>query len=93
VGNIGSGTPAPVADVRSGLFWFFTPDNWEMLVKVLDGCALNGSYWVYFGATTDVGFTLRVTDLVSGEVASYENALGRAADTVADTAALSCTTP
>ncbi|MXX76776.1 MAG: hypothetical protein F4210_07920 [Holophagales bacterium] len=26
----------------SGMFWFFDPKNWEALIKVLDGCALNG---------------------------------------------------
>ena len=88
--NVGTGSVAPFLDDSSGLFWFFSPENWEMLVKVLNGCALNDSFWVFFGATTNVGFTLRVTDLESGEVAVYENDLGHAADTVADTAALPC---
>ena len=36
----------------SGLFWFFGRDNWEILIKVLDGCALNGHVWV-FGRVDD----------------------------------------
>lgn len=27
----------------SGLFRFFDPDNWEVLIKVLDGCAVTPS--------------------------------------------------
>ena len=30
----------------SGLFTFFSRENWEVLIKVL-GCALNGHVWVY----------------------------------------------
>ena len=46
----------------TGAFWFFDPENVELAVKVLDGRAINGRFWVYFGALTDVGYTLRVTD-------------------------------
>jgi Fibronectin type III domain len=33
----------------TGYFWFFDPDNVEMVVKVLDGCTLNNAYWVFAG--------------------------------------------
>ncbi len=86
----GTAEVAPSASDSAGLFWFFSPDNWEMLVKVLDGCALNGKHWVFAAATTDVGFTLTVTDTATGELRTYENPLGRAAPPVQDTAALDC---
>ena len=49
-GASGSGRAVPGASADSGLFWFFGPDNWELMVKVLDGCALNGRYWVFSAA-------------------------------------------
>ena len=45
-GSSGAGQAVPGASADSGLLWFFAPDNWELMVKVLDGCALNGHYWV-----------------------------------------------
>jgi pimeloyl-ACP methyl ester carboxylesterase len=86
----GEGQAVAAASESAGLFWFFASDNWEMLVKVLDGCALNGQRWVFAAATTDVGFTLTVTDTATGEVWSHENPLGQPAAPVQDTAALGC---
>lgn len=71
----------------SGLFWFFSASNWELLVKVLDGCSLNGHFWVFSAATTNVEYTLRVTDTRTGEVKVYLNPLGVAADAITDTGA------
>jgi hypothetical protein len=59
-----------------------------MLVKVLDGCNYNGRHWVLAGATTNVEYTLTVTDTVTGEVVSYFNPLGRSSATITDTEAL-----
>jgi acid phosphatase type 7 len=86
-GNTGSGKAASPAADGSGLLWFFTPENWELLVKVIDGCALNDRYWVYAAASTDVEYTLTVTDTATGRTASYENPLGRRAPAVTDTQA------
>ena len=69
--------------------WFFTPNNWEMLVKVLDGCSLNGHFWVFAAATTDVEYVLRVTDMQTGAVREYSNPLGNAAAAITDTSAFS----
>lgn len=91
-GKTGPGSVVPVGVAGasdSGLFWFFAPDNWEMLVKVLDGCALNGHHWVFAAATTTVEHTLTVTDTLTGETAVYHNPLGRPSPTITDTGALS----
>ncbi|MCY3969319.1 MAG: M14 family zinc carboxypeptidase [Acidobacteria bacterium] len=69
---------------ESGLFTFFSPDNWEILIKVLDGCALNGHVWVYAASTTDLGYTIRVTDKLTETVKEYENEPGVAAPTITD---------
>ena len=73
----------------SGLFWFFSANNWEILVKVLDGCAVNGHAWVLAAATTNVEYILVVTDTVTGETSQYQNPLGTQADAIIDTKAFS----
>jgi hypothetical protein len=71
-GGSGVGRPLPESD-QSGSFWFFEEANRELLVKVLDGRAINGHWWVFYGSLTNVGFTLTVTDQASGETRTYEN--------------------
>jgi hypothetical protein len=79
----------PSAD--AALFYFFSPDNWEAMVKVLDGCALNGHYWVYAAASTDVGYTLRVTDReAGGTVKEYRHEGGAPAPALTDALAFPC---
>ncbi|MEM7349271.1 MAG: hypothetical protein AAF657_00600 [Acidobacteriota bacterium] len=80
----GFGQVVPLQSNDSGLFWFFSPDNWEVLIKVLDGCQINDRFWVFFAATTDVEFRVRVTDTEDGTIREYTNPLGAAADAVTD---------
>jgi hypothetical protein len=90
-GSSGPGHIVPgVASDDSGLFYFFQPQNWEMLVKVLNACVpeLGNSYWVFFAATTDVEFTLRVTDTVTTATKNYHNPPHHPADAVTDSGAL-----
>lgn len=65
----------PVSD-QSVAFWFFKESNLELLVKVLDGRRINGKFWVFYGALSDVEYTVRVEDLETGEVESYHNPAG-----------------
>ena len=69
----------------SGTFWFFDANNTEILVKVLDACQGFDRFWVFFAATTNVDFTLTVTDTRTGLVKQYGNPAGKAADPVQDT--------
>ncbi len=87
-GTSGAGRTVPCNSDGSGLFWFFEPSNWELMVKVIDGCGLNGRFWVFAAATTDVGYRLTVEDTRTGERAVYENPVGRRAPAVTDTGAL-----
>ena len=73
---------------ETGSFWFFDPGNVELTVKVLDGRPINGKYWVLYGALSDVAYTIRIRDSVSGTSKSYFNPQGRQAS-VADTGAFS----
>ena len=71
----------------SGLLWFFGRDNWEVLIKVLDGCAVNGHLWVFGASTTDLGYSIRVTDTVTGRMKEYRNEPGRPAGAITDVTA------
>jgi hypothetical protein len=85
----GYGKAVPLASREdSGLFWFFDPANIELLVKVLDRCGPPfDSYWVFFAATTNVGYQLTVTDTVTGAQKIYTNTAGNTALPVQDTSA------
>ncbi len=45
----------------SGAFWFFGPGNVEVTLKVLDGRAVNGRYWVFIANMSNVEHTVTVT--------------------------------
>jgi hypothetical protein len=89
-GETGQASVVPGASDNSGVLWFFNEDNWEMLIKVLDGCAVTDHYWVFFAATTNVQFVVTVTDTQTGAVKTYVNPQGTSADAVTDTNALAC---
>ena len=74
----------------TGLFWFFDAANWELMVKVLDGCDVSEHFWVFTSALTNVEYALRVTDLETGVEREYVNPLGQLAESVADTRAFAC---
>lgn len=86
-GNTGVGKLAPISSDSSGLFWFFTAQNWEVLVKVLDGCSLNNHFWVFAAATTNVEYALHITDTQTGATRTYTNPLGTSAPAITDTTA------
>lgn len=60
----------------SGTFWFFDDANIELVVKVLDGRPLNGHFWVFYGALSNVEYWIRVTDTETGERRAYFNPPG-----------------
>jgi len=70
----------------TGYFWFFDAGNVELVVKVLDGRAVNGHFWVFYGALSDVHYVITVEDTTSGTRRTYENPQGNLAS-VADTSA------
>ena len=71
---------------ESGLFWFFGPENIELIVKALDGRTFNDHFWLFYGALSDVEYRIQVRDTVTGAVRVYHNPPGEIcgrADTVA----------
>ncbi len=83
----GGGSVVHAGTNDSGLFTFFDRNNWEVLIKVLDGCALNGRVWVFGASTTDLGYVIRVTDTATGAVKEYRNEPGMPASAVTDVTA------
>ena len=92
-GETGSAQVVPEATDDSGLFRFFEADNWEILVKVLDGCEANGHYWVYGASTTTLGYVIRVRDTVTGDVREYRNEPGQSAAAITDARAFPSSCP
>ncbi len=70
----------------TGYFWFFTSNNIELMIKVVDGRVFNNKFWVFYGALSNVEYTITVTDMASGAVKTYNNSSGTLAS-VADTSA------
>ena len=72
--------------------WFSLPgltgntDNPEVFVKVVDGRAVNGNFWVFYGGLTDVEYTVSVTQESTSLLRTYRKEAGGACgafDTVA----------
>ena len=90
-GLVGEGRAGIWASGESGLMWFFSRENAEMLVKVLNGCAHNGYRWVFVAPVTDVAFNLQVTSS-RGNRWLHRNRLGDTAATSSDVTAFECET-
>ena len=78
-GRTGPGQAIPQND----LFGFFSlpaltssPENPEVFVKILDGTAINGEYWVFYGHLTDLIYDLTVTEIATGIVKTYHKDAG-----------------
>ena len=81
-GRTGLGLAIPQND----LFGYFSipsitldPTNPEVFVKVLDGRAVNGNFWVFYGGMTDLEYTLTVLDFQTSKVRMYTKPAGSAA--------------
>jgi hypothetical protein len=80
---------APLGTVHGGMFWFFSPDNPEMLVKILNGCSITDHFWAYISAGTNVAFTITVEDTILANVSkTYTNPDRTPALPIQDTLAL-----
>jgi|CXWL01.1.fsa_nt_gi hypothetical protein len=70
----GAAGPTPAAAVRvsdlGGYFWFFQPENPEVQVKILDGHAINGHYWLFVSSLTNLPHTVRIRQCVDGDPVS-----------------------
>jgi pre-peptidase len=85
-GRTGSGTALPQTS-DTGMFWFFSSNNVEAIVKVVNGCSFNQRFWVFGAGLTNVHVTMRVTDTQTGILRTYANAQGDAFQPIQDTSA------
>jgi hypothetical protein len=74
-GLTGAATSVPLT-FDTGAFWFFDASNLELMIKVLDGRAINGKFWVFYGALSDVEYTITVAMKNTGELRTYYNPKG-----------------
>lgn len=87
-GTSGVGNAIPLVGGDTGYFWFFSSNAAELMVKIVDGRAVNGRFWFFYGALSNVQYSITVTDTVTGAVKTYQNPSGNLAS-VADTNAFS----
>lgn len=85
-GEIGGAQPVALTG-DTGYLWFFGPTNVEVVLKVIDGCALNDRFWVFAAGLTNTDVELKVTDLATGRVQAYKNPLNKPFQPILDTGA------
>ena len=71
----------------TGLFWFFSANNIEVIIKVVNACTFAAAprYWVFAGGLTNVQVVLTVTDTSNGMTRTYTNPLNTAFAPIQDT--------
>lgn len=74
-GERGTGALERLSD-ETGIATFFSPENVELVFKLLDGRGLNDHHWVYYGALSDVEYWLTVTDTLHDRIVVYRNPPG-----------------
>ena len=71
----GTGQAVPITG-DTGYMWFFSENNVELIIKVLDGTALNGHFWVFYGALSNVQYVITIVDTLTGTTRTYTNPQG-----------------
>ncbi len=74
-GTTGAGNSVVETD-QSGAFYFFARDNPELVVKMIDGRALNAKFWVFWGGLTDLEYNIRITDTQTDVVKIFHHPPG-----------------
>ena len=69
---------------NTGLFAASPEEEPQVLLHVLDRCAVNGHYWLDLAAVTDLEFTVKVRDTQTGRTRVYFNPAGNTPSTVRD---------
>jgi hypothetical protein len=86
VGQSGPGMAVPQTS-DTGVFWFFSANNIEVIIKVVNACTFTGGprYWVFAGGLTNVHVVLTVTDTQTEAVRTYTNPQNTAFAPIQDT--------
>lgn len=85
----GIATPVRVGSNDTGIFWFYFPTNFEVMVKVLNGCGLNSRWWIFAAALTNQSYRIRVFDGLHPEagIRNYSNFFPNSSPAITDTSA------
>jgi CSLREA domain-containing protein len=75
---------------ESGYFFFSSPGNVEVTVKILNTCAATGYYRFFAGGMTNLRVDITVTDTKTGAAKTYTNPAGQPFRTVIDPSAFAC---
>ncbi len=75
---------------QSAILYFFDRNNAEVLIKVLDGCAINGHRWVFVAPVTTLAFNLSITPPDGGTPWTHQNRLNQTAAAKSDITAFPC---
>lgn len=88
----GDGVAARAVPITNdtGYFWFFDPDNIEVITKLLNGCDANGHFWLFGAGLTNVGTTITVTDTITSAVKEHSWNPGVAFQPIQDSSAFPC---
>jgi plastocyanin len=83
-GDRGSKRVALPEAPNTGLFASSPGEDPQILLHVLDRCAVNSHYWLDLAALTDVEFTVKVRDTQTGRTRVYVNPAGNTPAPVRD---------
>jgi hypothetical protein len=90
-GDQGFAQAVPLGDGNSsGYYWFFDVNNAEVLVKLINGCAVNGHFWFFAAGLTNLEVEIGIIDAQTGARRVYTNPANTAFAPIQDTAALAC---
>lgn len=75
---------------QSAILYFFERSNAEVLIKLLDGCAINGHRWAFVAPVTTLAFNLSIVPPGGGKAWTHENRLDQTAAAKSDIEAFAC---
>ncbi len=60
---------------QSAVFSRYASSNWEVVAKVLNGCSINNSWWVFAAGATNSGYILYVYDVPNSGSIGYDGGI------------------
>lgn len=91
-GQTVDGRVARDLDPNTGYLWFFSENNFDVVVDVLNRCAQENRYWVFMAGLTDVrhAITISATNTATGVTRTYVNPQGERFTSLEDREAIPC---
>ena len=95
VAGVPSGSAEFVDDIGddAAVFEFYDDDQYDALVRVIDGCPINNRYWVFVAGATDAETEITVTESATSNTRIYSSPAGQPFQSVLDTTAFDTCDP